>query len=162
MDKWRNNRIEHHMKIKKRILFSYAVDDVWIKPDGELIISDVKSTSKNKFNWEETWNNWEYPKGYRRQLEMYQWLFRKNGFNVSNTGYLLYYNGLKNQPMFNQELKFEKHLISLECDDSWVEEKIIEAVNTLRGDIMPNGSKNCDTCQYLKKRWQASQNLTTD
>ena len=64
--------------------------------------------------------------------------------------------------MFNQELKFEKHLISLECDDSWVEEKIIEAVNTLRGDIMPNGSKNCDTCQYLKKRWQASQNLTTD
>ena len=34
--------------------------------------------------------------------------------------------------------------------------------NTLRGDIMPNGSKNCDTCQYLKKRWQASQNLTKD
>ena len=72
---------------------------------------------------EETWNNWEYPKGYRRQLEMYQWLFRKNGFNVSNTGYLLYYNGPKNQPMFNQELKFEKHLISLECDDSWVEKR---------------------------------------
>ena len=59
---------------------------------------------------------------------------------------------LKNQPMFNQELKFEKHLISLECDDSWVEDKIIEAVNTLRGDIMPNGSKNCDTCQYLEKK----------
>ena len=82
---------------------------------------------------------------------MYQWLFRKNGYNVSNTGYLLYYNGLKNQPMFNQELKFEKHLISLEYDDSWVEDKIIEAVNTLKEDEMPNGSKSCDTCQYLKK-----------
>ena len=48
-----------------------------MKPDGELIISDVKSTSKNHFNWDETWNNWDYPKGYRRQLEMYQWLFRQ-------------------------------------------------------------------------------------
>ena len=28
--------------------------------------------------------------------------------------------------MFNQELKFEKYLIALDCDDSWVEEKIIE------------------------------------
>ena len=48
---------------------------------------------------------------------------------------------LKNQPMFNQELKFEKYLISLDCDDSWVEEKIIDAVNTLNIDEIPNGSK---------------------
>ena len=108
------------------------------------------------------WNNWEYPKGYRRQLEMYQWLFRRNGFNVSNKGYLLYYNGLKNQPMFNQELKFEKYLIALDCDDSWVEEKIIAAVNTLNADEIPKGSRGCDTCQYLKKRWKVSQSLSTD
>ena len=137
--------------MKKVIHFHGAVDDVWMKPDGELIISDVKSTSKNRFNWEETWNNWDYPKGYRRQLEMYQWLFKKNGFRVSNKGYLLYFNGLKNQPMFNRELKFEKHLIALDCDDSWVEEKIIEAVNALNSDKIPNGSRSCDTCQYLKK-----------
>ena len=74
---------------------STAVDDVWVKPNGELILSDVKSTSKNNFDWEETWNKYEYPKGYRRQLEMYQWLFRKNGFKVSDTAYLVYFNGLK-------------------------------------------------------------------
>ena len=28
-------------------------------------------------------------------------------------------------------------------------------------DEMPNGSKSCDTCQYLKKRWKVSQNLST-
>ena len=96
MDKWRNNRIGiSYQNKEKGYHFHGAVDDVWVKPDGELIISDVKSTSKNNFNWEETWNNWDYPKGYRRQLEMYQWLFRKNGFNVSNKGYLLYFNGLK-------------------------------------------------------------------
>ena len=43
--------------------------------------------------------------------------------------------------MFNQELKFEKHLIALDCDDSWVEGKIIEAVDTLNSSEMPNGSK---------------------
>ena len=64
--------------------------------------------------------------------------------------------------MFNQELKFEKYLIALDCDDSWVEEKIIEAVNALNIDEIPNGSKSCDTCQYLKKRWQVSQSLTTN
>ena len=64
--------------------------------------------------------------------------------------------------MFNQELKFEKFLITLECDDTWVEEKIIEAVDILNSNNMPNGSKSCDTCQYLKKRWQVSQNLKVD
>ena len=163
MDKWRNNRIGiSYQNKEKDTIFMELLMMYGMKPDGELLISDVKSTSKNNFNWEETWNNWEYPKGYRRQLEMYQWLFRKNGFNVSNKGYLLYFNGLKNQPMFNQELKFEKYLISLDCDDSWVEEKIIDAVNTLNIDEIPNGSKSCDTCQYLKKMCNASQNLTTN
>ena len=44
---------------------------------------------------------------------------------------------------------------------SLLEEKIIEAVNTLNTDDIPHGSKGCDTCQYLKKRWQVSQSLST-
>ena len=60
--------------------------------------------------------------------------------------------------MFNQELKFEKHLISLECDDS-AEEKII-AVNTLE-EILCQMDQNCDTCQYLKKRWQQAKTYKT-
>ena len=38
---------------------------------------------------------------------MYQWIFRQNGYKVSNEGYLVYYNGLRNEPMFNQQIKFE-------------------------------------------------------
>ena len=41
---------------------------------------------------------------------------QENGFKVSDTGYLVYYNGLKNEPMFNQELKFELHLVKLDCN----------------------------------------------
>ena len=48
MDRWRNNRIGISYENKEEGYHFYgAVDDVWIKPDGELIISDVKSTSKN-------------------------------------------------------------------------------------------------------------------
>ncbi len=50
--------------------------------NGELIIADVKATSRNTFDWNETFNKYDYAKAYKRQLEMYQWLFRKNGFNV--------------------------------------------------------------------------------
>ena len=160
MDKWRNNfQGISYYDSGTDVHFYGAVDDVWVKPNGELILSDVKSTSKNNFDWEETWNKYEYPKGYRRQLEMYQWLFRKNGFKVSDTAYLVYFNGLKNEPMFNQTLKFELHLIKLNCNDSWVSKTIREAKNLMDQDIYPDGSFGCDTCRYLKKRWDVSQKI---
>ncbi len=160
MDKWRNNfQGISYFNEETDVHFYGAVDDVWVKKDGELILSDVKSTSKNNFDWDETWKKYEYPKGYKRQLEMYQWLFRKNGFKVSNTAYLVYFNGLKNEPMFNQTLKFDLHLIRLDCDDSWVAKTIIEAKKLFDQDSYPQGSFNCDTCRYLKKRWHVSQNI---
>ena len=150
MDRWRNNRqgVSFIDEVNK-FHFYGAVDDVWVKPNGELIISDVKSTSKKEFNWDKTWAEWDYPKGYKRQLEMYQWLFRKNGFQVSNKGYLVYYNGLKEEPMFNQTLKFELHVVELDCDDSWVEETILKARDLLNAGEYPGGSK-ADTAGIKK------------
>jgi len=138
--------------------FGGAVDDVWMKPNGELIISDVKSTSKKEFDWNQT-AKMPYGQGYKRQLEMYQWLFRKNGFKVANEAYLVYFNGLKNEPMFNQTMKFENHMVRLECDDSWVEEKLIEAVRLLQSEDFPGASHTCENCNYLRKRWSVSQKI---
>ena len=59
--------------------------------------------------------------------------------------------------MFNQQIKFELHLIKLDCDDSWVEEAVVSACELLSSDEYPPASKNCDTCQYLKKRWDIKQ-----
>ena len=158
MNEWRSNfKGIHYIDELKGYDFYGAVDDVWVKPNKELIISDVKTTAKTKFDWEKTYSEYDYPKGYRRQLEMYQWIFRQNGFKVSNDGYLIYYNGLRNEPMFNQQIKFELHLIKLDCDDSWVEEAILSACKLLASDEYPPASKNCDTCQYLKKRWDIKQ-----
>ncbi|GIS26131.1 MAG: hypothetical protein CM15mP127_05040 [Gammaproteobacteria bacterium] len=34
-----------------------------IKPDGKLIIADVKATAKNIFDWEDTYSKYDYAKG---------------------------------------------------------------------------------------------------
>jgi len=159
MDDWRNNRKGiNFVDLINKFNFYGAVDDVWIKPNGELIISDVKATSKKEFNWFETYK-YDYAKGYKRQIEMYQWLFRKNGFKVSNEGFLVYFNGLRNEPMFNKQLKFELHLIRLECNDKWVEETVIEATKLLQINDLPSASKRCSTCSYLKDRWKVKQQI---
>ena len=62
----------------------------------------------------------------------------------------------KNEQFFNNQLKFDVNLISLNCSTSWVEPKIIETVNLLRSDVFPKPSSSCEYCNYLKKRWQLS------
>ncbi len=163
IDHWRNNfRGMYHQDEINGFNFGGAVDDILIKPNGELLIIDVKATSKNKFDWADTWSKYDYPKAYQRQLEMYQWVFRKEGYKVSNEGFLLYFNGLKNEPMFNQEMKFEHYLIKLDCNDEWVEEAILNAKSLLERDELPHSSDTCDKCNYLKKRWLLSMDQTND
>ena len=86
---------------------------------------------------------------------MYQWMLEKNDFNVASEGYLVYYNGKKNEPMFNQKLEFDLHLVKLECDNSWVEQAVLDAKKTLEGE-MPKASSKCENCNYLRKRWEVS------
>ena len=156
---WRNNfKGLRYLSTKYNYDFGGAIDDVWQKNNGELIVADVKATSKKEFNWSETFNNYEYPKAYKRQLEMYQWLFKKNGFKVAEEAYLVYFNGRKNEQFFKNTLYFDVHFIKLNCSTDWVEEKIIETVKLLRSNQFPKPSVNCDFCNYLKKRWVLSKN----
>ena len=76
------------------------------------------------FDWEDTWSRNEWPKAYKRgKLSV-----ALNGFNVANEACLVYFV-FKNEPMFEPTLKFELHLIKLECDDSWVGESVVAAAN---------------------------------
>ena len=157
LERWRSNfQGIRYKSIEYNYDFGGAVDDIWQKKNGDLIIVDVKATSRKNFDWSEIFNKNEYAKAYKRQLEMYQWLFQKNGFQVANEAYLLYFNGKKNEELFNNQLNFDVHLIQLDCSISWVESKIIDTVNLLRSDNFPKPSLKCEYCNYLKKRWQLS------
>ena len=62
----------------------------------------------------------------------------------------------KNYPQCIERNTELKNLIKLDCDDSWVEQTILEAVNLLSSDIFPEASSNCDNCSYLRARWRVS------
>jgi hypothetical protein len=83
-------------------------------------------------------------------MEIYQWLFRKNGFKVSDTGYFVYCNGNTDKEAFDGKLEFDVKIIPYESDTSWFEEKILEAIECLKPDKLPAPGVECDFCLYRK------------
>lgn len=130
-----------------------AVDDIWETEDGELIVVDYKATSKNKeVDIDSSWQI-----SYKRQLEVYQWLLRQNGFVVSNTGYFVYTNARLDVDGFGDKLEFTTKLIPYEGDDSWIEPTLEEMKKVMDSDKMPAVGAaamggECEFCVYAKKR----------
>ena len=148
IDEWRDS-LRRGITVKldgMDFVISGGVDDVWKNPQGELIIVDYKATSKE----EEVTLDADWQIGYKRQMEFYQWLFRKNGFKVSNTGYFVYCNGDTDKDAFDGKLEFEIKIIPYEGNDSWVEGKIMEAYDCLQSEKIPEASADCDYCNYIK------------
>jgi RecB family exonuclease len=125
-----------------------AVDDLWVNNAGELFVVDYKSTSKEEtITLDDKWKE-----GYKRQLEVYQWLLRQNNFTVSDIGYFVFANGLKNKPMFNNKLEFETTLLSYEGDTSWIEDTLFRIKETLDTTELPAPCDECEYCTYAQKR----------
>jgi len=121
-----------------------GVDDVWINQEGEFIIVDYKATSKE----EEVSLDADWQIGYKRQMEIYQWLFKKNGYKVSDTGYFVYCNGKTDIDKFDAKLEFDIKILPYKGDDSWVEKAIKDAYECLKSDSLPESGVDCDYCKY--------------
>lgn len=126
------------------VIVTGGVDDVWINPRGEFHIVDYKATSKE----EEVTLDADWQIGYKRQMEIYQWLFRKNGFSVSSTGYFVYCNGRTDKEAFDGKLEFDIKIIAYAGNDSWVEKTILDAISSLKRDNLPESGVDCDYCKY--------------
>jgi len=128
-----------------KLILTGGVDDVWINPKTqELMIVDYKATSKNgEVSLDADWQI-----GYKRQAEVYQYLFRKNGFKVSDTAYFVYCNGKTDRDRFDKRLEFDISIIPYVGNADWVEQKMLEAFECLTGPNPPNHSERCDYCQY--------------
>ena len=148
INEWRDSlRAGITFKIdSENVVITGGVDDVWVKPDGEFIIVDYKATSKE----EEVTLDADWQIGYKRQMEIYQWLFRKNGFRVSTTGYFVYCNGNTDKEAFDGKLEFDIKIIPYVGDDSWVEKTVHEAIECLKSDTLPESGDDCDYCKYRK------------
>ena len=146
LNKWRENftGIQYLHEPTNFIIFG-AIDDLWINSKDEYIIVDYKSTSKNE---RITNVSLDWQIGYRRQMEIYQWLLRRNGYSVSNTGYFLYCNGQTDREMFNERLEFDITLIPYEGNDSWLEETVRKIYSCLISNNIPDANDGCDFCAY--------------
>ncbi|MAZ67699.1 hypothetical protein CL652_02945 [bacterium] len=153
IDEWRENfkgiQVSHE---PTGFTVSGAVDDIWINSRGELHVVDYKSTSKDARieALDQDWHD-----GYKRQMEVYQWLLRQKELNVSDTGYFVYANAGRDKEMFDNRLDFEVTLIPYNGNDSWVEGVLASIKSCLDDPRAPKAVDDCDYCRYREAAGQA-------
>lgn len=145
LDTWRDpfTGIRHHHTESNFVVFG-GIDDVWVDPDGTLVIADYKATSKDgEVSLDAPWQ-----RSYKNQMEVYQWLFRQNGFSVSDTGYFVYLNGDRSKDALNETLHFTTTCIPYAGSTDWIPETLMKAKETLTADDVPEMGQWCNLCPY--------------
>jgi CRISPR/Cas system-associated exonuclease Cas4 (RecB family) len=146
LEEWRDalkRGIAYHHP-ESNLILRGGVDDVWVNPKGELIIVDYKATSKD----EEITLNDAWKVQYKRQMEIYQWLFEQNGFVVSPMGYFVYVNGKTDKEAFDGKLEFDVTLLPYEGKTDWIPRVLLSIRQCLEDERVPKFNKECDYCCY--------------
>lgn len=153
LDTWRETfvGVTHVHKPTNLHVFG-AVDDLWVNDSGEVIVVDYKATAKDReVSIDAAWQI-----SYKRQMEVYQWLLRQNGLNVSATGYFVYCNGRLDMDGFNNRVEFKSKVIPYTGNSDWVEQTLLEMKAVMDGDMPAVGKAamggECDFCAYARER----------
>jgi hypothetical protein len=162
MDEWRDalRRGVLFLHEPTNLLVKGGIDDIWVDLEtDELVVVDYKATAKNgEVSLDADWQI-----GYKRQIEVYQWLLRQNGFKVKDTGYFVYTNGQLDADGFKDTLKFKTKIIDYKGNDNWVEKTLRDIKKCLDSDNLPpvgaqvmDPSKPCEFCTYARQ-WTKEQ-----
>ena len=128
-----------------------AVDDIWINAQGELYVVDYKSTSKDEaITLDDKWKE-----GYKRQLEIYQWLLRQKGFKVSEKGFFVFANARKDRKAFDGKLEFDVTLLEYNGSTEWIEDAILRKNRVLDSENVPASNPDCENCDYVTRSREA-------
>ncbi len=155
LSQWQENfkGVQHH-HLDTNLIVTGAVDDLWQASSGEIFVVDYKSTStRDPIDLDS-----EYKQAYKRQIEIYQWLLRKQNLRVASTGYFLFANANKDKRAFDGKLVFDLQIIAYAGDDSWVEDVICKAYQCLKSETIPDYSSDCEYCQYYQGIESAQEN----
>lgn len=147
IDNWRDNFVGVQYNDKETgMIISGAIDDVWVNKKGELMIVDYKVTAKDGTIEKLEDTGWE--EQYQRQMEIYQWLFRQSGFKVSDTGYFVYANGMKDKDLFDGKLEFDVRLIPYTGNSDWIPAVLLKIKKCLESNDIPEIGDGCEYCSY--------------
>ena len=131
-----------------------GLDDVWLNTETDQIhVVDYKSTSSGREGNVITLDDRPYIK---TQIEFYQWVLIKNGFDVSSTGYVLYVDGDRFAPggMLGEDdatMLFKVSLLDFEGNTDWIEPVLFEIRDALDSPICPEHKPKCPHGTYLNK-----------
>ena len=125
-----------------------AVDDLWRDlGTQELIVVDYKATSKAA----EVTIDADWQDSYKRQMEFYQWLLRRQGLAVAKRGWFVYCNGRRDLPAFDQRLEFSVKLIPYDGNDGWVEQTLAAIRDLLHAHAPPAAGSECEYCAFAAR-----------
>jgi len=146
MDKWRENFVGMQFIDEiTNLMITGAVDDIWqMRDSGKLAIVDYKATA---VNGDVTLND-DWKISYKRQMEIYTWLLRKQGFDVEDRGFFLYCNG-QDRERFDGIIGFSISLLPYTGNSEWVEPTLHKLKACLMRDEAPIASANCEFCGYI-------------
>jgi hypothetical protein len=147
LDRWRHNFTGVRWRDDETgwTLFG-AVDDLWQAPSGEILVADYKATSRTEMPTTRTL----YP-SYRRQMDVYQFLVRRQGLTVSDRGWFVYTNGDGRAGQFGDKLCFTTALVPYDGDDAWVLDAFRRAVETIGHGSPPPPVESCGYCAYVAR-----------
>lgn len=152
MDDWRNPFVGlQYIDSRTNLKIYGGLDDVWqMRDSGRLIVVDYKATAKDgEVTLDAAWQD-----GYKRQMGVYIWLLRKQGFDVDDRGFFLYCNG-QDAPSFDQRVNFSISLLPYTGTCEWIEPTLIALKACLMADKVPEPPSDCEFCGYIA----ANQNL---
>ena len=134
---WRNNRkgIEYYDKENDIILMG-AVDDI-LDNNGKLIVLDYKTRG---FDLKE-----DTAHMYKDQVNIYNFLLRKNGYKTEDYAYLLFY--MPEKVLETGEIIFKSELIKMKVDVEHAEILFKRAIKIIKGEC-PESGKDCKYCKW--------------
>jgi len=148
LDAWRSNFKGIQWTDKEGNLFKGAVDNILVK-GKKLIVLDYKTRG---FPLKD-----DTASHYQDQLDIYNFLFRKNGFKTCDYSYLLFYHPKHVTP--NGDICFHTDLVKMKVDVKNAERIFNDAVKVLSSDI-PKASEECGYCEWGKENEGFSISLT--
>ena len=136
---WRNNRKGIQWKDKEGNILKGAVDNI-LKKGNKLIVLDYKTRG--------------YPlkedtaEHYQDQLDIYNFLLRKNGFETEDYSYLLFYHPDKVNE--KGDVIFNTDLIKMNIEVKNAEKIFKNALEVLKNNI-PKASEDCGFCRWYEE-----------
>ena len=145
----------HTVHEESNIKLGGGLDDIWLNTEtNELHIVDYKSTSQKADGKQITLDD-PWKAAYKRQMDMYVWIMRRKGFEVSSTGYFLYCDGDRFSDyeflrLDEAMMKFKMSLIPYEVDTDWIEPTLMQIKECLLSNSTPPHHVDCEHGQFLK------------